>query len=86
MSICSASSTTAYDRAEARRRRAETAVRGGPNLSANQLLKCARVLHALAALAPTEEQRAAVDDRAARVEGLAWDKALRHQIGHADLA
>ena len=85
MSLCSASSTTAYDRAEARRRRAETAVRGGPNLSANQLLKCARVLHALAALAPTEEQRAAVDDRAARVEGLAWDKALRHRVGHPDL-
>jgi|SoimicmetaTmtLMA_FD_contig_31_12413464_length_240_multi_1_in_0_out_0_1 hypothetical protein len=45
----------AYDRAGARRRRAETAVRGAPHLSANQLLKCARVLHALAALAPTEE-------------------------------
>jgi len=55
MSICAVSSTTAYDRAAARRRRAETAVRDAPNLSANQLLKCARVLHALAALAPTEE-------------------------------
>ena len=58
---------------------------GAPHLSANQLLKRARVLHALAALAPTEEQRAAVNDRADRVEGLAWDKALRHQVGHADL-
>jgi len=75
----------AYDRAEARRRRAETAMRWAPHLNADLLLKCARVLHALATLVPTEEQRAAVDDRADRVEGLAWDKALRHQVGHADL-
>ena len=53
-------------------------------MNANQLLKCARVLHALAALASTEEQRTAIEDHAARVEGMAWDKALRHQIDHAN--
>jgi len=34
---------------------------------------------------PHRGTASAVDDRAARVEGLAWDKALRHQIDHADL-
>ena len=77
--------TPTYDRAEAHRRRAETAVRGASHMNANQLLKCARALHALATLVPTVEQRAAVEDRAERVEGLAWDKALCHQIDHADL-
>ena len=75
----------AYDRAEARRRRAETAVRWAPHLRADQLWKCACVLHALATLVPTVEQRAAVEDRAARVEGLAWDKALRDQVDPPDL-
>ena len=75
----------AGDRAEARRRRAETSVRRASHMSANQLWKCARVLHAIATLADTEEQRAALDDRAERAEGLAWDKALRHQVDHADL-
>ena len=69
----------AYDRAEARRRRAETAVRGAPHLSANQLLKCARVLQALAALAPTVEQRAAVDDRAVRTARRGW-RGTRHSV------
>jgi len=64
--------------------RAETAVREASHMSANQLLKCARVLHALAALASTEEQRTVMEDHAARVEGMAWDKALRHQIDHAN--
>jgi hypothetical protein len=77
--------TPADDRAEARMHRAETAMRWAPHLSADQLWKCACVLHALATLVPTVEQRAAVEDRADRVEGLAWDKALRHQIDHADL-
>ena len=53
-------------------------------MNANQLLKCARVLQALAALPSTEEQRAVMEDHAGRVEGLAWDKALRHQIDHAN--
>jgi hypothetical protein len=70
--------TPTYDRAEARRRWA-------PHLSADQLWKCACVLHALATLVPTVEQRAAVNDRAERVEELAWDKALCHQIAHPDL-
>ena len=54
-------------------------------MSANQLWKCARVLHAIATLAHTVEQRAALDARAERAEGLAWDKALRHQVDHAGL-
>jgi len=77
--------TPACDRAAARMHRAETAVRGALHLSADQLWKCACVLHALATLVPTVEQRAAVEDRAARVEGLAWDKALRHQGDYPDL-
>ena len=43
----------AGDRAEARRRRAETCVWQASLLSANQLWKCARVLHAIATLADT---------------------------------
>jgi hypothetical protein len=42
-------------------------------------------LHAIATLAHTAEQRAALDARAERAAGLAWDKALRHQVDQADL-
>ena len=70
----------AYDRAEARRRRAATSVRGASDMSANQLWKCASTLHAVAPLAYTREQRVDLDDRAERLAGLAWDKALRHQL------
>jgi hypothetical protein len=73
------------DRAAARRRRAETCVQRASHMSENQLWKCARVLHAIATLAHTVEQREALDARAERAEGLAWDKALRHQVDHADL-
>jgi hypothetical protein len=75
----------AGDRAAARRCRAETSVRRASQMSPDQLWKCARVLHAVATLAQTVEQRAALDARAERAEGLAWDKALRHQVDHADL-
>jgi hypothetical protein len=54
-------------------------------MSANQLWKCARVLHDIATLAPTVEQQVALDARAERAEGLAWDRALGHQVDHADL-
>jgi hypothetical protein len=73
------------DRAAARRCRAETSVRRASHMSADRLWKCARVLHAIATLAHTVEQRAALDARAERAAGLAWDKALRHQVDHADL-
>ena len=73
----------AGDRAEARRRRAETCVWQASLLSANQPWKCARVLHAIATLAHTEEHRAALDARADRVEGLAWNKALRRATREA---
>jgi hypothetical protein len=76
---------TAGDRAEARRRRAETSVRGASHMSANQLWKCASVLHAIAPLADTVEQRASLYARTERVEGLAWDKALRHRVRKPDL-
>jgi hypothetical protein len=75
----------AGDRAAARRCRAETSVRRASHMSADQLWKCARALHAIATLARTAEQRAALDDRAERAAGLAWDKALRHQVDHADV-
>jgi hypothetical protein len=75
----------AGDRAEARRRRAETCVWQASLLSANQPWKCARVLHAIATLADTREQRTALDARAERAEGLAWDKALHHQRRPRDL-
>ena len=54
----------AGDRAAARRCRAETSVRRASHMSADQLWKCARALHAIATLARTAEQRAALDDRA----------------------
>jgi hypothetical protein len=75
----------AAERAEARRRRVETCVRDAHHLSANQLWKCESVLHALVSLAPTVAQRASLYARAERVEGLAWDKALRHQVANPDL-
>jgi hypothetical protein len=75
----------AGDRAAERRRRAETSVRRASDMSANQLWKCAHVLHAMATLAHTMEQQAALDARAERLEGLAWDRALCHQVDHADL-
>ena len=75
-------SQEAGERAEARRRRAETSLRGAPNMSANQLWKCESVLHAIVPLADTEDQRASLYARAERVEGLAWDKALSHQVAH----
>jgi hypothetical protein len=68
------------DRVEARRRRAETSVRGAFHLSPNQLWKCEAVLHALVPFAPTAARRASLYARAERVEGLAWDKALRLRI------
>jgi hypothetical protein len=78
--------TAQEDRAEARRRRAETSVRGASHMSPNQLWKCESVLHAIAPLADTVEQRTALYARAERAEGLAWDKALRQQVVHSDLA
>jgi hypothetical protein len=75
----------AATRAEARRRRAETSVGGAFQLSPNQLWKCEAVLHALVPLAPTVARRVSLYARAERVEGLAWDKALRHQVAHPDL-
>lgn len=78
-------SQEACDRVEARRHRAETSVPWGTYMSANQLWKCARALQALAPLALTAEQRAVLEARAERAEGLAWDKALRHQVSHAHL-
>jgi hypothetical protein len=71
----------AAERAEARRRRAETCVRATHHLSAEQLWKCQSVLHALVLLAPTVAQRASLYARAERVEGLAWDKALHNHQG-----
>jgi hypothetical protein len=57
----------AGDRAEACRRRAETSVRRASHMSADQLWKSARLLHAVSALAHTQEQRAALEARAERV-------------------
>jgi hypothetical protein len=54
-------------------------------MSAKELWKCGSALHAVAPLAYTIEQRAELDARAERVEGLAWDKALCHQLGRPDL-
>jgi hypothetical protein len=75
----------ACNRAEARWRRAATAVRRASDMNANQLWKCANTLHAVAPLAYTKEQGAELEDRAERLEGLAWDKALRHQLVRCDL-
>jgi hypothetical protein len=69
----------------ARRRRAETSVRWASHMSANQLWKCAHVLQAIATLARTMEQQAALDARAERLEGLACDRALCHQVDRPDL-
>ncbi len=71
-------------RAAAYRRRAATSVRGASGMNANQLWKCVSALHAVTILAPTAEQRAELEARAERAEGLAWDKALRHQVNRAD--
>jgi hypothetical protein len=73
------------DRAAARRRRAETSVRGASHMSAHQLWKCAHVLHAMATLAYTMEQQATLEARAERLEGLAWDSALCHRVDPPDL-
>ena len=73
----------AGDRADGRRRRAETSVRRASHRSADQPWKRARILHAIATLANTQEHRAALDARADRVEGLAWDKALRRATREA---
>ena len=75
----------ACDRAEARRRRAATAVRGASDMSANQLWKCASTLQTVAPLAYTREQRADLEARAERLAGLAWDMALRDQLLRRDL-
>lgn len=71
-------------RAAARRLRVAMSVRGAFGMNANQLWKCASALHAVTILAPTAEQREELDARAERAEGLAWDKALRHQVNRAD--
>jgi hypothetical protein len=76
---------SAADRADARRHRAEISVRGASQLSANQLWQCESVLHALVPLAPTTAQRESLYARAERVEALAWDKALRHQVRRSAL-
>ena len=64
------------ERRAARRLRAAMSVPGAAGMNANQLWKCARALHAVAMLAHTVEQRAELETRAERVEGLAWDKML----------
>jgi hypothetical protein len=71
-------------RAAARRLRAAMSVRRATGMDANQLWKCASALHAVTMLAHTVEQRAELEARAERAEGLAWDKALRHQFNRAD--
>ena len=68
------------ERRAARRRRAAMSVPGAAGMNANQLWKCACALHAVTMLAHTVEQRAELEVRAERVEGLAWDKALRQQV------
>ena len=76
---------TTGDRDKARRHRAETSVQRASQMSANQLWKCARLLREIATLVGSAKQRADLEARADRADGVAWDKALRHQIDHANL-